>query len=198
MIEKIITALISKDLLIAVVVILILMIIIIPLVKWIINEKIEKIEVLIKNNHEGILKTIKGIEKTSLTRGQTVRLFKSEMWLTSRQKIAFLRSILINNHIKGREEFIKKKIREGLIWYSDEYLSNFKWFDTPVGDLWIWLNGAFWENEFDNFIEEIALVVFRDDWSSNKEIVNDKVNEISLIMETLQNNLANKLKLKMG
>ena len=115
MIEKIITALISKDLLIAVVVILILMIIIIPLVKWIINEKIERIESLIKNNHDSMLKTIKGIEKTSLTSGQTVRLFKSEMWLTSRQKIAFLRSILINNHIKGREEFIKKKIREGLI-----------------------------------------------------------------------------------
>jgi len=39
------------------------------------------------------------LNNTTLTDEQAVRLFKSEMWLTSRKKLNFLKDILLNNHI---------------------------------------------------------------------------------------------------
>jgi len=50
------------------------------------------------------------LNNTTLHDEQAVRLFKAEMWLTSRKKLNFIKDILLNNHIEGREEFIIEKV----------------------------------------------------------------------------------------
>jgi hypothetical protein len=45
-------------------------------------------------------KIIDNVTKTPLNKEQTIRLFKSELWLTSRKKLNFIKSILLNNHIE--------------------------------------------------------------------------------------------------
>jgi hypothetical protein len=57
-----------------------------------------------------------------------------------------------------------------------------------------WLEDNFTDKEFEQFVKEIVDIMFREDDMDKIQSVNDKMNEISLIMETLQSNLANKLK----
>jgi hypothetical protein len=57
-----------------------------------------------------------------------------------------------------------------------------------------WLEDNFTDKEFEQFVKEIVDIMFREDDIDKIQSVNDKMNEISLIMETLQSNLANKLK----
>jgi hypothetical protein len=80
---------------------------------------LEKIHNAIYNHNENSTrlfnKIIENVHKTLLEDEQTVRIFKADMWLTSRKKLSFIKNILLNNHIKGREEFIYEKVKLGLL-----------------------------------------------------------------------------------
>ena len=134
------------------------------------------------------------LNNTTLTDEQAVRLFKSEMWLTSRKKLNFLKDILLNNHIAWREDFIHEKITLWLSTYSQEYLINFKWYTTNIWDLWKWLYNNFGTNEFKAFVKDVADIMFRKEEWDKTSIIHNKMAEISLLMETLQNKLGLKLK----
>lgn len=134
------------------------------------------------------------LNNTTLNDEQSVRLFKWEMWLTSKKKLNFIKDILINNHVKWREDFIREKVTLWLSWYSQEYLTNFKWYTTNIWDLWKWLDDNFWKEDFKIFVKEITDVMFRRDVWEKMSCINNKMSEIALIMETLQNKLWLKLR----
>lgn len=148
------------------------------------NENSERQFAFLRNN----------LNNTTLTNEQAVRLLKREMWLTSRKKLNFIKDILLNNHINWREHFISEKVKIWLAWYSQEYLTNFKWYTTWIWDLWKWLDDNFSEKEFIDFVKEIVDVMFRPDKWEKTSVIQNKMSEISLIMETLQNALWLKLK----
>jgi len=134
------------------------------------------------------------IKNNNLEDYQAIRLLRSEMWLTSKKKLDFIQNILLNNHIKGREEFIKDKVKSGLRSFSEEYMTNFKSFNTRVGRLDKWLDNNFSEQEFEKLLEEVYHIMFRSVEGDKVMDTYYKKQEISLIMDTLQNDLAQKLK----
>jgi len=137
------------------------------------------------------------IDKPKLNASQSIRLLKTEMWFVTRSKLNLIKNILLNNHIPWRELYIHEKIKTWLMWLSWEYMGNFESYITPIWKLSIWLDNNFSQEQFDLFIKEIIDIVCRkEDWN-RFDIINNKMGEISLLMETLQENLANKLKIEM-
>jgi hypothetical protein len=186
-------------------------IILIPIIRWS-NKRYDKL-IDIKNDDSNQLINIfnelkhhnesskeqfdfirNNLNNTTLNDEQAVRLLKAEMWLTSRKKLNFIKDILLNNHIPWREDFIHEKVTLWLSTYSQEYITNFKWFNTNIWDLWRWLDNNFWKDEFKQFVKEITDVMFRQDKWDKTAIIQNKIAEISLLMETLQNKLWLKLK----
>lgn len=139
-------------------------------------------------------KIVDRIQNNMLSDFQTIRILKSEMWLTSKKKLDFLQNIMLHNHIKGREDFIKDKVRIGLLGFSEEYMTNFKSYNTKVGKLDNWLEQQLTHEQFEKFIDEICSIMFRSVEGDKVQDAYMKKQEISLIMETLQNGLAQKLK----
>ena len=81
---------------------------------------------------------------------------------------------------------------------SDEYLSKFSTYQTPIGDLGKWLNDNFGEKDFDKLVNSCVTIIYKEydgDQSSNTL---NKINEIAMIMKTLQVGLGNKLRMDLN
>jgi hypothetical protein len=73
--------------------------------------------------------------KTILDTEQSIDLLKTHMWYVSQKKIDFIKGIILNNHIIGNNKKIREKLFNGLLALSDEYMSKFSTYKTPIGDL---------------------------------------------------------------
>ena len=133
---------------------------------------------------------------TILDTEQSVDMLLSKMWFVSWWKLQFIKQILIYNHIQEREQQTKDKIKNELARRSQEYITSFSKFTTPVWDLWEWLNDIFTEKEFDLFLSDIYSIVFRkDNGNLSKDInIELKVNDIAEIMKATQNKLSEQLR----
>ena len=140
------------------------------------------------------IKTRLAVWDTVLTKEQTINLVKEKMWFVTYQKIEFLKTVLVNNHIKWREPEVKDKIKAELVRMSTQYISEMRDFITPVWDVWEWVVRNF---EMEPFLEHIYKIVFR---GNNIELTDDinvqlKMNDITVVMKTAQNNLCDELRL---
>lgn len=93
------------------------------------SSKHDNLEKLVKQES---IKTRLAFGNTVLNKEQTVMLMKEKMWYVSTQKIQFIQTVLINNHISGREEQVKQKISSELIRLSGQYIGEMSSFITPV------------------------------------------------------------------
>lgn len=132
--------------------------------------------------------------KRILSTEQTIDIFKSQMWYVSSKKLDFIRNIILNNHIKDNEVNIRNKLVSWLLALSDEYLIKFNWYKTPIWSLTKWLQANFREEEFNKLIDDIIVIIYKDyGWNENDNTLS-KINDISMLMKTLQVWLANKLR----
>ncbi len=132
--------------------------------------------------------------KTVLNNEQTISLLKTNMWYVTSKKLDFIKAIILNNHIQWNNEKIREKIYNWLMALSDEYLTNFSTYHTPIGDLSKWLIDNFWEKEFNKLVDDCVEIIYKVyDWKENDNALN-KINEIWMIMKTLQVWLSNKLR----
>lgn len=134
------------------------------------------------------------IRNTTLNEEQTLDLLSNMMWYVSWKKLDFIKTIITQNHITWRRDFITEKVKTWLAWFSEEYNAKFSTYNTPIWNLSEWLSINFTEKDFDKFIWEVVDVIYRaDQWE--KEIVTVlKIAEISQMMKTLQMTLRNKLR----
>jgi hypothetical protein len=77
---------------------------------------------------------------------------------------------------------------------SDEYMSKFSTYKTPIGDLWKWLDENFTEKDFQKLVDDVLEIIYKEyEWKESDNTLN-KVNEILMIMKTIQVWLANQLR----
>lgn len=158
--------------------------------------QLEKIDVAIisatTEMKRGINSLMKSLGNTYLDQKQTVDIFKSKMWLVSHGKLEYLRSVILANHFKGREEQIFRAIRSELARQSQEYMRDFESYSTPVGLLSDWLKESFNEKDFNDFVSEVAKIVMSDSYSEHERIAacELKLKDVSNLMKQLQNELA--------
>jgi len=132
--------------------------------------------------------------KRVLSQEQTIDLLKTQMWYVTWKKLDFIKWIILNNHIDWNRVKVKQKVTNWLLALSDEYMSKFAWYKTPIWDLWKWLNENFSENGVWELVDEIVDIIYKEyDWLESDNTLN-KINEIAMIMKTLQVWLANKLR----
>lgn len=152
----------------------------------------------IKNHNKNSEKEFNFIKnnmfKTTLDNEQAVRILKTEMWYVTEKKLEFIKDILQNNHIKGREDKIRIKLEVGLEWYSQEYYASFRWYNTKLWDLWDWLDDNFDSNTFKEFCNEIFEIIIAEYKWEKETVITEKVNEIRNVMKRVQNGLANHLR----
>lgn len=161
--------------------------------------QLEKIDVAILSAtgemKRGMHSLMKSLGNTYLDPKQTVDVFRSKMWLVSHGKLEYLRSVILANHFKGREEQIFRAIRSELAKQSQEYMRDFESYSTPVGLLSDWLRESFSEKDFNGFVSEIAKIVMSDSYSEHERIAacELKLKDVSNLMKQLQNELAIRL-----
>jgi len=134
------------------------------------------------------------------------RLVEAEVWNQSKSKLQMLRSILVINNIKSREEEIKLKIKNLLIRQSRIYIDYFNSLNTPIRNLGDWYNEVF---DFEEFLDEVYLVMFRelkkpaiktsDEWRelSRQAFINEQMEDIANIMIKFQSKANEKLRRKL-
>lgn len=160
---------------------------------------LEKIHTAIREHNDTSVEHFKYImnnmHKPLLTEEQTLDIFASYMWYVSSKKLDFIKSIILNNHIEWRRDFIVLKVKNWLAGFSMEYEAKFNTFNTRIWNLSKWLDNNFTSDDFDLLIKEIVDIIYRDECDMDKLIcANNKINEISQVMRDLQNNLRNKLR----
>lgn len=165
----------------------------IPLLWYFIKQNTDKQEKMILEKFDRLFKTVKN---TTLAEEQTLQLLKDRMLIVSiKEKLPFIKSILEFNNIDWRKEQIRNKLYTWLSWYSDKYIANFKTYNTPIWDLSEWLEKTFTEKEFNKLVDDIIEVMYRENSNKEKQTsINEKCNEIQIIMEVLQTWLVNKLR----
>jgi len=135
---------------------------------------------------------------TVLNKEQTVSLLQEKMWFVSYWKLEFIKQVMLFNHIHGRREEIKTKIKNELERKSEEYIREFWRWITPIWDLAKWLEKNFWAKEFEEFIEEIIKIVYRETevykQMDRTVVVEIKKNDIATLMKDLQSKLAKRLR----
>ena len=135
---------------------------------------------------------------TVLNKEQTVSLLQEKMWFVSYWKLEFIKQVMLFNHITWRRDEIKSKIKNELERKSEEYIREFWRWITPIWDLAKWLEKNFWAKEFDDFIEEIIKIVYRETeiykQMDRTVVVEIKKNDIATLMKDLQSKLAKKLR----
>ena len=148
-----------------------------------------------KQAHEQFENILEKTKKTQLTEEQTISIFKARMWIVSTEdKLPFIEQILRINHIDGRYDQIKDKLKTWLANYSDKYLWDFATYDTPIWNLAKRLADTFDEKEFCKLVKDILDVMYRvDEWTPDV-VIDLKIKEIASIMKTLQVWLANRLR----
>jgi hypothetical protein len=134
------------------------------------------------------------IWRVTLDKEQTIDLLKTQMWYVTSKKLEFIKGIILNNHITWNEDKIREKIYTWLARFSDEYLSKFTTYKTPIWDLSKWLINVYPETEFNKLVNECVTIIYKKyEWNESDNTLN-KINEIAMIMRTLQVWLANKLR----
>ncbi len=165
----------------------------IPLLWYFIKQNTDKQEKMILEKFDRLFKTVKN---TTLAEEQTLQLLKDRMLIVSiKEKLPFIKSILEFNNIDWRKEQIRNKLYTWLSSYSDKYIANFKTYNTPIWDLSEWLEKNFTEKDFNKLVDDIIEVMYRTEKDKEKQTsINEKCNEIQIIMEVLQTWLVNKLR----
>lgn len=132
--------------------------------------------------------------KTILNKEQTISLLKTNMWYVTAKKLDFIKAIILNNHIANNGEKIREKVYNWLMALSDEYLTSFSTYHTPIWDLSKWMTENFWLKEFNKLVDDCVDIIYKVyDWKESDNTLN-KINEIWMTMKTLQVWLANKLR----
>lgn len=163
-----------------------------------INDSLIQIKNAIENhntNSEEQFEIIKdNIGKVTLNKEQTIDLLKTHMWYVTWKKLEFIKGIILNNHIAWNEDKVREKVKNWLIALSDEYLSKFQSYQTPIWNLAKWLNENFTKEDFCKLVDDIMILIYKEyEWWANDILLN-KTNEIAMIMRTLQVWLANQLR----
>lgn len=157
-----------------------------------IYDSIEKHNTMVERQYTKIMTSV---WNTILTEQQAYNLFLEKMWTVSFWKLEFIKQLLIKNHITNRETEVKERIKAELVKQSQIYIRDFKEFTTPVWDLSDWLEENFNEEQFDEFIDQIVKIVYKEYKTQDKVLRTElKINEISTLMKKLQNNLWKKLR----
>ena len=134
------------------------------------------------------------ISKTKLSPEQAKRILENEMKMISIvNKLPFLENVMRENHITNREEYIKEKVKAGLMSHSQVYMNYFSDFVCSAGNLADWLTKNFTDEDFDKFALEIGEIVCRQDREPKEEVIKNKLQEITTIMTLLQLRLAESL-----
>ena len=134
---------------------------------------------------------------TSMMRPDVVEhLVSAEVWSHSRSKLQMIRSILIANHLKGREDEIKLKVQNLLERQSLIYIDWFNTLNTPIPKLGDWYRDNF---DFDEFFSEVMTIIFRDskkniptNWKGEKKeylrllLISEQIEDISNVMIKFQ------------
>lgn len=131
------------------------------------------------------------ISHDNLSPQLTVSYVRSVVLYHSRGKLQELRSILLNDNLPNEKQ-IKTRITNILKHRSIDYIRDFNSITTPISALGDWYQNNF---DFDSFLSEIFGMVF------NKSLlVNEKLRDVSDVMEKYQNDtnakLMEKLKIK--
>jgi len=143
-------------------------------------------------NSKELFKTIlASIGKTSLSDWKTIEIARRYVLAASFEKLDYIKQRLEKNNLKERKPQIERQIKAQLIRISKaSYITPLNSFTTPAGPLWDWI----WKNFlFDDFIKEVFDVVFRneDKWDISK-----KLNDITTLMTSYQNELWDKLEIE--
>jgi hypothetical protein len=86
------------------------------------------------------------------------------------------------------------KLRNWLLALSDEYLVKFNWYKTPIWSLTKWLQSNFSDEEFEELVDSIMDIIYKEYWWNENDNTLWKIADISMCMKTLQVKLANKLR----
>ena len=86
------------------------------------------------------------------------RLVEGEVGKHNKSKLQMIRTILIANHINGREEEIRLKVRNMIERQTMVYIDWFNSLNSPLQNLGDWYVENF---DFEPFLEEIMVVVLR-------------------------------------
>lgn len=160
---------------------------------------VTKIEKLEKDTKKALTNLALASGNTVMDIEQTVNLLLTNMWYVSSGKLAFLKSLLKDDHLDGREKEIRLKIEQELMKRSEDYIKEFKKYTVPlpVTDLSVWLDENFSEKDFTKFVDKIVDIIYakrNDKRLDYNSIVELKVNDISDLMKKLQQDLGKKLR----
>lgn len=110
------------------------------------------------------------------------------MWFVSYGKLQWVKSVLTINHIEGREDEIRKKLKTELSERSEMYMNEFRKYVTPIGDVSEWLSVEFNEKCFDEFVDSIHKVMYSKRYADLGKTaeVELKTNDIATIMKEIQ------------
>ena len=130
--------------------------------------------------------------KVKLDDEKTIEIAKKYVLAASFEKLSFIKARLEKNNLKERRLLIERQIRSELVRISkNEYITPLNHFTTPLWPLGDWINNNF---HFEDFIVEVYDVVFRNE---NKEDISNKLNDITTIMKSYQNELWDTLYIEM-
>lgn len=108
----------------------------------------------------------------------TVSYVRAIVWYHSRGKLQEIRSILMTDNLENRSQ-IEIRLRNMLEHRSLAYIRDFNSINTPLQNLGTWYQQNF---DFEPFLTDVYKAVF-----DNKLTVEDKVRNITDIMEEYQN-----------
>jgi hypothetical protein len=114
----------------------------------------------------------------------TVSYVRAIVWYHSRGKLQELRSILLTDDLKN-EKIIKTRITNMLKHRTSAYILNFNSLNTPIPNLGDWYAKNF---DFNEFLNSVFAIVFNNQLSAD-----EKIREITDVMESCQNNTVAKL-----
>lgn len=140
------------------------------------------------------------VGNTTLNEEQAVSMLLSKMWFVSHWKLQFIKQQLVRNHLVQREKSVKSMVKGELERQSQVYLKEFSEYTTPIWSITDWLNKTFTDEDFEEFLERIYEIIFREypDNLTKEMIIEVKINEVAWLMKHVQNTLATKLRIDLS
>lgn len=155
------------------------------LLRYVISQQIKDRQELIKE-----IRALKMyIGKSVLEDAQIVQVTKNAMRRQSRDKLKYLRDILVINNIQARMERIKYNIKaefERQTWY---YITSLNQYPTKLG-----LTGRYVKDNFpmEQFLEDVYAIFFEDKHYETEQerevIISRKITDIEQLMLSYQEN----------
>lgn len=116
---------------------------------------------------------------------------KTKVWFASEEKLKFIKERLTKNHLRDRENQVKRSITSELQRRTEEYVEYLNKFNTRVWLVWDYISENF---EWDDFMKEVFDVIFRKPKKDEPvELTNEyKINDIKFLMIDYQTKLFKK------